>query len=1182
MRRLSWLLLLNIIVINVLAQQTYPKPTLSARHLAGPADYVRSSRQHIPFFKSRVMTPAMGGALARPMAKGVATSRATVSFAGSPRAARTLDAACTNKSFFLATGLTNEVMYAQAITSTHDGGALIAGECWDSTAPNPSWISPGHLIRSDAFGNVLWTALLENQQTGPFTYINVYYLKELPSGDFMAAAYADDEPNGTDNPVTTIYHLSSAGAILWHTELKANLVTDLPGAWCYFDVHAINPGQNGDYILAGETVSVNQGAQGMTVVRMDASGNYVWDMNLTNKSGDYNLGAEGLNAFLSGNSIVAVGISHGSSLDFTAATFFAKLDYATGSVQSRTYWDNISTNTTTDWEKNFSYYTNRAVQLNNGHYLVYGEQLGAGSGAEPDTVGYFCVQEFDANLNFVESYMLGSLLQSPYANNSIYFDADADGFISVLMPVKANDYLDNLWYFSSLRNSQIARQRVATYANGIQSGSSPQSCFTSDGGYFVADDYYDNTSGSYIGMKKMFDTDTASVCLGRDTNFIFKTAQAMKSDPSYYYLDASLGGQISQVRYTIIEAPIGFHQTTPCLVNSSCSLLQIQGPAGSCGAAQPLVYTAHRNWGCGATPQWNIDTSAVTSITPLNDSMISIQFKDINWHGSLDADLLPTVCSMGLADSKGLNIVGTPLPPDLVPDTVLCTGNTIVLHAGPVFSSYLWQDGSTDSNYSVTSVGAYSVAVTDACGNNYTASTQVVAANFPFSAGTVITKCNGDMVTLKATGGFFDYQWTAADLNQGGVADSVVRVDPLVDESYHVTAQKWAGCFVNSAVQVNVLHSPAVGLGNDTSFCAGGFDLLDAGAGFASYLWNTGQTSEQITANLAGTYAVAATAANGCVSYDTLKVDAVYALPQFSFGPEADSSICSNEPMVYSFPDDGDQYLWSDGSVSRLRVIDEAGVYGLTVTNVYGCSVAHSITVAVKGAPVLNLGVDTTLCMGSELSLNAAADITGGQYIWQDGSTAAEYTVTSAGDYFVKATAANGCSSVDTIAMGYIGVPKFFLGQDTALCEGEVFDLKPAVSYGGNYIWQDSSTQAYFVVKDTGTYTLAVSNVCGVSTGAIHVAQGLCKLVMPNAFTPNSDGHNDVFRIKYPFSVSSFFMVVYDRWGQEVFRTKNIDEGWDGMIHGVPAPMGTYVWYIRLVDPQKRPQQGKGVLELIR
>ncbi len=71
-------------------------------------------------------------------------------------------------------------------------------------------------------------------------------------------------------------------------------------------------------------------------------------------------------------------------------------------------------------------------------------------------------------------------------------------------------------------------------------------------------------------------------------------------------------------------------------------------------------------------------------------TLVSISFKNINWNGMLYASLLPGACQTGVADSLVLNVVGTPQGPVFVPDTTLCKGNTIVLHAGSVFSSYLW------------------------------------------------------------------------------------------------------------------------------------------------------------------------------------------------------------------------------------------------------------------------------------------------------------------------------------------------------------------------------------------------------------------------------------------------------------------------------------------------------------
>ena len=85
-------------------------------------------------------------------------------------------------------------MYVGTVTNTQDGGVLIAGETYDSTAAHPSWIVNGFILKADASGNVLWATLLENQQNGPYTYINCTYLKEMPGGDVMA------NMGGCDNP----------------------------------------------------------------------------------------------------------------------------------------------------------------------------------------------------------------------------------------------------------------------------------------------------------------------------------------------------------------------------------------------------------------------------------------------------------------------------------------------------------------------------------------------------------------------------------------------------------------------------------------------------------------------------------------------------------------------------------------------------------------------------------------------------------------------------------------------------------------------------------------------------------------------------------------------------------------------------------------------------------------------
>ncbi|HEV2478087.1 MAG TPA: gliding motility-associated C-terminal domain-containing protein [Puia sp.] len=90
------------------------------------------------------------------------------------------------------------------------------------------------------------------------------------------------------------------------------------------------------------------------------------------------------------------------------------------------------------------------------------------------------------------------------------------------------------------------------------------------------------------------------------------------------------------------------------------------------------------------------------------------------------------------------------------------------------------------------------------------------------------------------------------------------------------------------------------------------------------------------------------------------------------------------------------------------------------------------------------------------------------------------------------------------------------------------------------------------------------------------------QLIVPNAFTPNGDGHNDVFRVKNPQLVQKFALVIYDRWGEKVFETVDPYSGWNGFRGGNPAGTGTYVWTILYTDILGATRSIHGTLILVR
>ena len=164
-----------------------------------------------------------------------------------------------------------------------------------------------------------------------------------------------------------------------------------------------------------------------------------------------------------------------------------------------------------------------------------------------------------------------------------------------------------------------------------------------------------------------------------------------------------------------------------------------------------------------------------------------------------------------------------------------------------------------------------------------------------------------------------------------------------------------------------------------------------------------------------------------------------------------------------------------------------------------------------------------------------------------------------AGTYINTFVAANGCDSIRTLNLTVNPLPNPYLGKDTAICPPEKIIASPGIF--DSYLWQDGSTQNTYVITVPGTYSVTVSNSCGVKTDNIIVADKGCYYYFPNVFSPNSDNKNDYFKILSTAGISDFHLMIYDRWGEKVFETNDIYKGWDGMYKNHPATVGNYVWY---------------------
>lgn len=1040
-----------------------------------------------------------------------------------------------------------DLTYPNFITKTRDESILISGMDYNFSNNQTT----GHLLKVTQQGDTLWTRSIVGGYTGNSKYFIVYKAFELNDNTLLVAGeMAVPMPyNGRYDPV--IMRLTSTGNLIWQKTFKTK-VWDVDTTTGSMDFIDCKQDASGNIYLAGD-IRNDALPRAALAAKMDLNGNVLWSKAFyTNSSPELT----GIN--VTGNKVTFLGRA---VTDAAVLNFGIVADAATGDTLSSTCFQSA---TNDFWH---SFYGNNMAKLNNGNLVMYGRGVSDGSTFDPSQLPVHCgLIEVTPDLYFVQSY----ILKSPTASNSYntVFSVFADGSASYTWLEYYSGYSADVIY-GNIKNGQVLKERVRPY-RGIATAWSSNFLQMDDGGQILVNLIGDSVAKSNsIELMKLHNSDTAGSCMGKDT-------LSTITEKQYYYNTNIYINPILTDVLTEEQRPFdgvynnNFVIQSGCKQVSFCDSLKLSTPKDTICANSPVLIHISKNKECGAIPLWDYDTTAVSDFYRVDDSTVSATFYK-TWQGIMTASV--TGCNT-ISDSLHFTVLQAAGSLDIGADTVICPGNTILLNAKGGFVSYKWQDGSTDSIYKVTAPGRYYVETTDPCGNMFR-DTVMVASHppIPFDLGPDISICKNDTVTLVAPGGFEDYQWTRYNIIDDTL--QTAKVFPLVSTWYKVVAQQTQGCFVSDSVYVTVNTVPAVHLGNDTSFCVNRSVVLDAGPGYNTYWWSNGASGQKITVSEKGDYSVMATL-NGCTASDTLHILNVYPLPSFSLGN--DTVVCENQQLHYNFNLQGATYQWSTGNTSNSETIHLPGTYWLEVIQ-NGCAAYDTLKVVNQPAPMVNLGNDTTLCEGQTLLLNAYND--NANYLWQDGGTAPSQLVKKPGIYFITVNI-NNCVASDSINVDYKTLPRFSLGRDTLLCEGESYVLSPVVTTNASLLWQDGSTRQSFTVSKEGVYFLVATNECGSYTDSVTITTSFCNIIMPTGFTPNGDGINDVFKVKYPFPVKEFHLMIYSRWGNKVFETNKINEGWDGSFKGEPSVQGSYVWIICFTDMNNKPAQLKGIITLLR
>jgi gliding motility-associated-like protein len=194
--------------------------------------------------------------------------------------------------------------------------------------------------------------------------------------------------------------------------------------------------------------------------------------------------------------------------------------------------------------------------------------------------------------------------------------------------------------------------------------------------------------------------------------------------------------------------------------------------------------------------------------------------------------------------------------------------------------------------------------------------------------------CKDSTANISPGNNFTDYVWNT------GASTSVINVS---QGTYSVSAIDVYGCNINDTFQIGALQPPPVALDKDIVLCIGQSKTIDAGAGYTSYLWNTGSTDQTINISSTGIYWVTVKDITGCPGSDTTIVDNVEQPPS-DFLP-ADTFICSNFPVKLDSKNVFSTYLWNTGSTNKYITVTKPGIYSLTISDINDCIATDSTIV---------------------------------------------------------------------------------------------------------------------------------------------------------------------------------------------------------------------------------------------
>ncbi len=570
------------------------------------------------------------------------------------------------------------------------------------------------------------------------------------------------------------------------------------------------------------------------------------------------------------------------------------------------------------------------------------------------------------------------------------------------------------------------------------------------------------------------------------------------------------------------------------------------------------------------------------------------------------------------SDEITINVSNTTLIAAAIPDTSICSGETITLWATGG-NNYLWSPATGLSSTTVQSPDAnpvsttiYMVIVSSGVCQPDTAYVTVAVNPLPIvNAGfPSVTICLGDSIQMVGTGA--TTYWWSPNVNITDQSISNPFVFPTSTTTYSLLGTNANGCENTDQIIVNV-NSISVLAGYDTILCLlESTTLIAVAPGAVSYSWSPtfGLNNPNIQNPIATpfnttTYTVTATDAAGCQGTDTVHIDIYTTIPVTILQPDT-IFICQGEATQLNATSTvSATFQWTPSTGLSDPNIDNPMAFPSTTTTytVLGtttsgsCTGTDIVTIDVSPSPILSVDATDSVCAGQSATIYLISDGSY-DYLWSNGETDSVFTVTPVGGeiYTVTATNSIGCSTTaGPVSVTVVPNPVVDISElSVSIKKGESYPIDGSVVNYAFYTWtpstflNDDISQDPIATPDQNiTYTLYAENALGCSDAdTIHLIVLPPPIFdVPNAFTPNGDGLNDNFTI-HAEEFASIKFIIFNRWGEKVYETFDVAEahniGWDGNFKGRDQELGVYVYYIEGTAIDGTEIKAKGNITLIK